>query len=242
MLDFNRTDLADLPVCVAINDAIERSEPPEENLRQYLGASSIGSECARRIQFDWMVAGVHASQTRDVFRRGHLFEELTRQHMIRAGFVFAPEERLKFEALGGFFRGHADGVLVSGPEIEGVGYPCVWEHKGLGQKGWQALNREGLEKHYPAYFAQVQMYQHFLHLPEHPAVFTAVNANTMARLHVLVPHDAQRAQGWIERAGEVIDATRRGELLPRLTQRRDDFRCKNLCGHVLRCWGDEQAS
>jgi hypothetical protein len=240
MFDFNRSNLADLPVSVCVNDVIERSEPPEENLRQYLGASSIGSECALRIQYDWMVAGVHSSQTRDVFRRGHLLEELTRQHMIRAGFVLAPDEALKFEALGGFFRGHADGVFLAGPALEGVGYPCIWEHKSLGQKGWKALNREGLEKHYPGYYAQVQMYQHFLGLAQHPAVFTAVNANTMERLHLLVPHDPERAQAWIERAGAVIEATRQGTLLPRFTERREDFRCRNLCGHSTRCWGDEQ--
>ncbi len=84
MLDFNKANLSAASISVAINDAIEAAEPPEENSRHYLGASAVGSECLRKIQFDWMVDPVHTGRTRDIFRRGHLFEELTRQHFIRA--------------------------------------------------------------------------------------------------------------------------------------------------------------
>src|SRR5262249_49157176 len=69
--------------------------------------------------------------------------------LIRAGFTFAPEERLAFRAAGGLFRGHADGIITAGPELTGVGYPCLWEHKALGDKGWRALECDGLEKAYP---------------------------------------------------------------------------------------------
>jgi hypothetical protein len=159
MLDFNRANLSAAPISIAINDAIEAAEPPEENVRRYLGASSIGSECLRKVQFDWMVDPIHLNQTRDIFRRGHLFEDLTRQHLARAGFKFAPANRLGFSSAGGLFRGHADGILVDGPKLPGVGYPCVWECKALGDKGWKGLERDGLEKTYPHYAAQVWLYQ-----------------------------------------------------------------------------------
>ena len=107
LIDLNRTSLSDTPLSVAINAALEHAEPPEENTRRYLGASSIGSVCARRIQYDWMVDPVHPTQTRDIFRRGHLLEELSRQHFVRAGFKFAPAERLAFNTAGGLLRGHA---------------------------------------------------------------------------------------------------------------------------------------
>ena len=121
---------------------------------------------------------MHPTQTRDIFRRGHLLEELSRQHLIRAGFRFAPAERLAFSAADGLFRGHADGILIAGPELPGVGYPALWEHKALGDKGWRALERDGLEKAYPQYAAQVWLYQAYLDVTEHPAIFTATNANT----------------------------------------------------------------
>jgi hypothetical protein len=235
VIDLNRAGLSDTPLCVAINAAIEHAEPPEENARRYLGASTIGTACTRRVQYDWMCDPVHPTQTRDIFRRGHLLEELSRQHFIRAGFKFAPDEKLRFDTASGFFRGHADGIFVAGPELPGVGYPCLWEHKGLGDKGWRALERDGIEKAYPQYAAQCQIYMAYLDAAEHPAIFTAMNANTCARLHLLVPFDAAQAQAWSDRAVTIIEATRRGELLPRAYGGPDDWRCK-MCGHRERCW------
>ena len=213
MLDFNRTILSSEPISVEIDRLIENAEPREENVRQYLGASNIGHECLRRVQYDWMCDPAHLSRTRDIFRRGNLIEELTRQHLIRAGFVFAPTERLGFKAADGLFRGHADGILVNGPDLPGTAYPCLWEHKCLGDKGWRALERDGLEKAYPQYAAQVCIYQAYLDAAEYSAIFTAVNANTMERLHLLVPFDPERAQAWSDRAVTVIKATIAGELL-----------------------------
>jgi hypothetical protein len=234
-IDLNRTNLSAKPISVAINDAIGAAEPPEENTRQYLGASAIGSECLRKIQYDWMGTPAHSSRTRDIFRRGHLFEELTRQHLVRADFKFAPKEQLEFSAVGGLFRGHADGVITAGPELHGVGYPCVWECKCLGDKGWKSLERDGIEKAYPQYAAQVWLYQAYLDVTEHPAIFTAVNANTCERLHLLVPFNAEQAQAWSDRAVAVIEATRAGELLPRMTDNPDDWRCR-VCPWRDSCW------
>ncbi len=33
----------------------------------------------------------------------------------------------------------ADGVIVAGPDV-GIRWPCLWEHKALGQKSWTDLN------------------------------------------------------------------------------------------------------
>ena len=238
VLDFNRANISATALNVAINELIEASESPEENVRKYLGASTIGSECLRRVQYDWMVDPEHPSRTRDIFRRGHLFEALTREHFIRAGFTFAPADRLGFSAVNGLFRGHADGIFTAGPALPGVGYPCIWEHKALGRKGWRDIERDGLEASYPHYAAQVAIYQAYLDVVEHPAIFTAVNADTCERLHLLVPFNAEHAQLWSDRAVTIIEATRAGELLPRITDDRDDWRCK-MCGHRERCWQNE---
>src|SRR5262249_34643831 len=86
VLDFNRANLSEAPISVAIDALIEQAEPPEKNAREYRGASAIAHECLRRVQYDWMCAPVPLSQTRDIFARGHFFEELSRQHLIRVGF------------------------------------------------------------------------------------------------------------------------------------------------------------
>jgi hypothetical protein len=239
MLDFNRACLSQSEFSVALNELIEAAEPRDsDGSRNYLGASSIGSECLRRVQYDWMVEPRFPSQTRDIFARGHFFEELARQHFKRIGFQLAPPSRLAFSTAGGLFRGHADGILLDGPKLPGVGYPCLWEHKGLGDKGWRKLERDGVEKTYPHYAAQVYLYQAYLDAADHPAIFTATNANTCERVHVLVPFDAAAAQAWSDRAVTIIKATQAGELLPRAYDSRTDWRCK-ACGHTARCWGQE---
>ena len=93
MLDFNRACLSASPLSVSINELIERAAPPESNTRQYLGASSVGSECLRRIQYDWMVDPMYPARVRDIFARGHFFESLSRERLIAAGFRFAAPVR-----------------------------------------------------------------------------------------------------------------------------------------------------
>lgn len=238
MLDFNREYHATKPINISINERIERSVTLEANTRKYLGASAIGSECLRKIQFDWMVDPVHPARLRDIFARGHFFEQLTRNHLSKAGFKFSAPERLGFKALDGLFRGNADGILIAGPDLPGLGYPCLWEHKTLGAKSFRAVERDGLEGGYPQYAAQVAIYQAYLDVTEHPALFTVINADNCERLHFLVPFDAARAQRWSDHAVTVITATKAGELLERVTDNPEDWRCK-MCGHRERCWSGE---
>jgi hypothetical protein len=111
-LDFNRSNLSDRPISELINELIEHAEPASENYRQYLGASAIGSECLRKIQFDWMCDPKFPGRIKDIFARGHFFEDVTRQHLIAAGFKFAPPERLEFRAAEGMFRVTPMGSLL----------------------------------------------------------------------------------------------------------------------------------
>jgi hypothetical protein len=238
-MDFNRSCLSAQLVNTAINDVIETAaaRSHETNVRQYLGASSIGSECLRKVQYDWMVDATHSSRLRDIFHRGHVFEALSRKHLIAAGFRFAPDEVLGFKAVDGLLRGHCDGIITAAPDLCGayLQLPCLWECKCLGAKGWRAIERDGLEKHYPQYAVQAWIYQAYLEVTN-PALFTIINADTCERLHLLLPFDTERAQEWSDRAVTIIAATRAGELLPRHTDDPEHFRCR-FCGHHERCWG-----
>ena len=234
MLNFNREILSAQPINNLINALIEAAEPPGKNYRQYLGASAIGSDCLRKIQFDWLCDPQFPGRIKDIFARGHFFEEVTRQHLIAAGFKFAPTERLEFDAADGLFCGHADGIIIAGPDVQGLLFPCCWEHKCLKAKGWKAIERDGLTGLYKTYAAQVACYQAYLDVTN-PALFSVVNADTCERLHFLVPFDAQLAQTASDRAVTVIEGTRAGELLPRITEDANDWRCK-MCSWRERCW------
>jgi hypothetical protein len=234
-LNLNRANLSAKSLNVAVNAAIARAslaKHANDTPRGYLGASLIGDECSRKIQFEWMTGSTFPAQVRSIFARGHYFEIESKQQLVGAGFKFAPAEMLAFTAADGLMAGHADGIIIHTPGVE-CAVPALWEHKALNAKNFRAVERDGLVKAFPRYAAQVALYQNFLDVTN-PALITVVNADTCERLHFTVAFDARLAQEAVDRAVTVIEATRAGELLPRFDPSCEDFRCK-MCSHLERC-------
>jgi hypothetical protein len=239
MLDLNRANLSTTALSIAVNAALDLAALSEqrEEKREYLGASGIGSECLRKVQYDWMCDSVFPARTKRIFARGHAFEEISARILAQAGFrMERGTPATAFTSADGLFRGHADGIIIKGPDIPGLSYPCLWEHKALGASGWRKIEKDGLRKAYPQYYDQVQLYQAYLNLDENPALFTVWNSDDCSMLHIGVPFDAEAAQAASDRAVRVIQATQAGELLDRIASKPDDWRCK-MCSHRDRCWG-----
>jgi hypothetical protein len=232
VLNLNRANLSLEPINTAINAALERVAARTERPReQYLGASILGHECLRRIQYDWWCRTELPAQDCERFERGHYFEERMRRR-----FKFAPAAACEFTAVGGVLRGHADGIIIHGPDLLGayVIYPLLWEHKCLKATSWREIERDGLEKKHSNYLVQVAFYQAYLNITN-PALFTVTNADTCEWLHFFLPFNAERAQLWSDRAANIIAATRANELLPRGFDDPEKFPCKQ-CPHKERCW------
>lgn len=241
VLDFNRENCASDIVNTTINKLLDDAALIEqrEERRTYLGASSIGSECLRKVQLDWQRDSIHAARTKRIFSRGHMFEEISVKALGQAGFrMERGTPATAFTAVDGMFRGHADGIIVAGPAVHGLTYPALWEHKALGASGWKKIEKYGLKVAYPVYYEQIQLYLTYLALDENPALFSAVNADTCHMLHLLVPFDAEAAQAASDRAVLIIKATKAGELLERIAKKPDDWRCK-ICSHQEFCWSQE---
>lgn len=238
VLDFNRENVAATDINTQINallDAAALVEQREER-RTYLGASAIGSECLRKVQFDWQRESIHAARTKRIFSRGHMFEEISVKALGQAGFrMERGTAATAFSVVNDTFKGHADGIIVAGPEVDGLNYPALWEHKALGSSGWKKIEKYGLNVAYPVYYDQCQLYMAYLGLDANPALFSAVNADTCHMLHLLVPFDPEAAQAASDRAVLVIKATQAGELLERIAKKPDDWRCK-ICSHKEFCW------
>lgn len=244
-LDFNSGKVVQSHASGAINalvdDALLRAEASRER-RDYLGASAIGGACDREMQFELAQAprekGFKA-YTLHKFALGHLLEEQSRWWLCAAGFEVRQKDRngrlYRYEQLAGRFKGHPDGVILKGPEVEGMGYPCLWEHKGVGNATFSAIKREGLKKHSPRYYAQVMIYMAYLGLTEHPALFTVTKAEDGEQLHLLVHFDADLAQDYSDRAVRVVKATEAGQLLGRPFRDPTNFRCA-ACFFHQRCW------
>jgi hypothetical protein len=242
VLDFSDADggarLAAQPLNVELNARIERATAAAAKLpRAYLGASIVGHECARQVQYDWWCVPTLPARIQTIFDRGHFFEARIREQLRRAGFLFAPKEALEFAALDGALQGHADGIIIAGPAMPGayLAFPCVWECKALNSKNWKAVDCDGLTKTFPRYATQVALYQYFLDTTN-PALVTCVNADTCEVLHLAAPFDARRADAAVRRAEEISAATRAGELLPRFTNDPSNWKCQ-ICSHRARCWG-----
>src|SRR5262249_46642438 len=148
MLNLNRANLSLEPINTAINTALERvaattAARPRE---QYLGASILGHECLRRIQFDWWIRSEFSAQNCERFERGHYFEGRMRRYLVAAGFKFASPEACAFTAVGGAMSGHADGIIIHGLDLLGAYmiYPLIWEHKCLKATSYREIERDGL--------------------------------------------------------------------------------------------------
>ena len=245
MMDFNSTASLSGQISALIDSGLQQARAGQTK-RLYLGASRLGVACERALQFEYAQAPVdHGRDFQGrilrIFERGHLSEASMVTWLRGAGFDLRTHKALpdgSFEQYGfsvaeGRLQGHIDGVFVAGPE--GFVYPALWETKNLNAKSWRDLQKNGLAISKPVYAAQVAVYQAYLDLHEHPAIFTAVNADTMEIYAELIPFDAALAQRMSDRAVRVITATEAQEQLPRAYLDPTHFECK-FCAYAERCW------
>lgn len=210
--------------------------------RNYLGASLLGEECLRKLQFHFFHVppdegkGFNGRILR-IFERGHAAEGRMIGYLKMAGFDLRTTgkngRQFEFSLLDGMIKGHCDGVLVAGPQM--MQYPALWENKCLGAKYWKQLEKERLKKFSPVYYGQVQIMQAYFELTDSPALFTALNADTEEIYVELIPFDAETAQKVSDNAVTVIKACEAGEILPRLTDDPTFFKCR-WCDWHDRCF------
>ena len=241
MMDFNSGASLSGQISALIDSGLQQARAGQTK-RLYLGASRLGVACERQLQFEYAQAPVDYGRDFQgrilrIFERGHVNEECMVGWLRDAGFDLrthkADGEQFGFSVADGRLQGHIDGVFVGGPE--GFAYPALWENKCLGSKSWRDLEKNRLAISKPVYAAQVALYQAYLELHEHPAIFTAVNADTMEIYVELVPFDAALAQRMSDRAVKVITATEAAELLPRAFADQTHFECR-MCAWQDRCW------
>ena len=241
MIDFNSSASLSGRLQELVDQGLqgERDATPA---RAYLGASRLGASCERQLQYEYAQAPVDhgkgfSGRLLRIFERGHRTEDMVIRWLRLAGFNLKTEDtngrQFGFSVAGGRLRGHVDGVLVGGPE--GFDFPALWENKCLGAKSWRDVEKRKLTASKPIYAAQIALYQSYLELHENPALFTAVNADTMEIYAELIPFDAGLAQRMSDRAARVITASEAGDLLPRSFTDSTHFECK-FCAWADRCW------
>lgn len=244
VLDFNHREKPP-SFCDVVNariDAALVTENATRPQRDYLGGSRLGDICSRRLQYEYLKAprdpdGGFSGKSLRIFALGHVLEDLTIEWLRKAGFDLRTRnrhgEQFGFTAAGGRVQGHADGVIVAGPD--GFAAPALWECKSASAKNWREIAKHGVAKAKPVYAAQIALYQAYLGLTETPALFTAINKDTCEIWHELVPFDAALAQSSSDKAVTILRACDAGELLPRHTSDPEHFECR-FCAWKARCW------
>lgn len=243
MLDFNSHGPGHTPLVTLIDAALSQAHA-RSIPRAYLGASRLGVTCERALQFEVAQAPVDAgreftARLLRIFERGHLVEDCVAGWLRQAGFDLRTSDeagqQFGFAALDGRLQGHMDGVILAGPAD--YSYPCLWETKCLNHRAFAELQKRGVALAKPVYAGQVALYQAYFQLHAHPALFTAVNADTMEIYAEWVPFDGALAQRLSDRAVRIVLATEAGELLPRHATTPTHHECRQ-CAWQDRCWRD----
>jgi hypothetical protein len=214
----------------------------EEPHRMHLGASLIGRECRRALwyTFRWAHHKNHTGQLLRLFGSGHLQEARVIADLRAAGVELTDQDaggkqwRIGSftEMHGGHFDGSMDAVGLGFPEA-----PKTWhvvDVKGMNEKNFAKIVKDGLEKAKPEYFGQAQVYMRATKLER--AIYIIVNKNT-DEIHVeRIRLDIKKADALVTKAGEIIRAP---EPPPRVSEKPDWFQCR-MCDHAPICH-DERA-
>lgn len=138
---------------------IEKSQSHvEDETRDYIGASSIGSDCLRKIWYEFK--GTEAQEVPTKMRRtwtiGKTLEGLVIEWLTVAGLYIENYEDTIFSSRIPQFKGHVDGLINIGDTT------IVLEIKTAKDASFKIFVRDGLKVWNPQYYAQIQSYMGML--------------------------------------------------------------------------------
>lgn len=201
---------------LAIDRRIE--ERQGHNFRNHLGASLIGAECVRQIWYSWRWSKklAHKARMLRLWNRGHREEERIIGWLRDSGTVVYDTDpntgkQIRIEDFGGHFGGSVDSILFDAPDFPGL--YILGEYKTHADKYFKALvkslekygDQEGVRREVPKYYAQAQVYMHYLQLPH--ALHFNVNKNDDDMRIVALNYDRTAAENYRSRALHVIQCS-----------------------------------
>ncbi len=190
-------------IILSFDDVYRNQEFP---FRKHLGASRVGSECARKIwySFRWFKNINFNSRLLRLFNRGHLEEARFVAMLMVAGVDvrYESEEggQFKISNKNSHFEGSCDGIAYKVPDLDSD-EPCLLEYKTMNANEFEKLLKSGVKQFKNEHYVQMQVYMHKLKLKY--ALYLAVNKNDDEIYAEIIEHDATYSKFYIER-GELI--------------------------------------
>lgn len=214
-------------------DAIRRiyEQKPQEK-RQYVGASSIGDPCARKIWYSYKgyPAKPFTSDTLFRFEDGHRTEELiiNRLKMVEGVIVYDKDEAGKqfgFTEFNGQFKGHVDGVIVGllqSPKTPHVlEIKCTEDLNKFRKAKFEKGDKNALKTWNEIYYAQAQIYMQALNLARHYTVVSSAGGRDFDSCRT--EYDQETAQRYKDRAFEIIKAEKEPQ---KISDKADFYLCR----------------
>jgi hypothetical protein len=174
--------------------------------RPHLGGSQIGRACQRALwyQFRHMDRATFDGRVLRLFETGDREEGRIVANLRAVGVTVWDVDpdtgrQIRFTAHDGHFALSLDGV---GKGFRESGQPHTLEFKTMNDKNFRAMERDGLEKAKPIYWAQCQIGMHLADLDR--CAFIAVNKNTDAIYMERVRRDPAEGMKLLAKAGEII--------------------------------------
>jgi hypothetical protein len=209
----------------------------EEGNRPHLGASLIGHACERYLwmTFRWVDAKKFPGRMLRLFETGQLAEARFTANLRRIGVEVhdtTPDgKQWRVSDLGGHFAGSMDGAGRGFPEA-----PKTWavlEYKTHGEKSFNELVKNKVQKAKPQHYAQMQVYMGYTGMDR--AMYMAVNKNTDDLYTEWVHFDPVEFAKMKARAERVVTAN---EPPLRISNDPSWFVCK-MCDFHEHCHGEK---
>lgn len=222
-----------------IKETIEKNQQRQK--RSYIGASSIGDECSRKI---WYAYNGYEQELMEwkvlcAIEDGHRTEALMAKRLRDAG-IELYTEREDGKQFGfnynEFFRGHYDGVGRGFLEAPNTWH--VWECKAKNEKYYNELlklidihgEKEALKNWNYIYYCQAVLYMHFEKLTRH--YMTVAKAGGRDFIGIRTEENPKLAKALISKAERVHKAKDPPE---RAFSGKDFYKCK-WCDFRNECW------
>ena len=178
--------------------------------RGYLGASSIGEECKRKLwyRFRWAKNPLFDINGIRNIEDGNLQEDVMAERLSKIG-VIVEDSQKQVSFLNGFFLGHIDGTVLG--ILEAPKTRHVWEHKSTKEKKFNELKiladmneKEALKSWNYVYWAQAQIYMHGLKLKRH--YMTVSTPGGRDYTSVRTNYSPKYAKAFIDKARDIISS------------------------------------
>jgi CRISPR/Cas system-associated exonuclease Cas4 (RecB family) len=172
----------------------------QEDIRDYIGASSIGSPCERLIWYRYhgIIGEPISAKLKRTFSVGHYLEKMVISQLRDAGLnIITPVYALSDLDLPNF-KGHVDGIWRNENKI------AIIEIKTARDSSFHEFVKVGLLRWNAIYYAQLQAYMGMSNI--HEAYLIALNKDTSDVHDEFIAFDADYYEGLKHKAKRIIDS------------------------------------